>query len=363
MIAPLALFLGLGPAAAADLALLGNSYTFFNDLDVQVRTLLAEADPGVWESGETVRLADGGLRFVDHVQRVGQSGSAWATAFAPGSTWDWVILQEQSQIPGFPEGQADIEASVGAAGDLDDIAESTGAQTVFLLTWGRRAGDPDNDWLYPDFETMQALLTAGYTRYRDTTSTAARPTWIAPAGPAFARVFAEERAAGDDPLSPTSRFSRLYTGDGSHPSPIGTYLAACVLVGTLTGKPTVGLSPVGGVSAEDAAWLQAAADATVADATLGFRYPWQAGDDGGSGDDGGVGGGSGADGGADGDGAAGDDGAGGDGAAADTAADDAPQGRPAKVTREGGCSTAPSPLAASLGLSLAGVAALRRRRR
>jgi hypothetical protein len=360
---PLLLWLGLGPAAAADLALLGNSYSFFNDLDVQVRALLAEADPAAWAEGDTVRLADGGLRFVDHRQRIGQSGSAWATAFAPGATWDWVILQEQSQIPGFPEGQADIEASVVAAGELDDVAEAAGAQSVFLLTWGRRAGDADNEWLYPDFETMQGLLSAGYARYRDTTSTTDRPTWIAPAGPAFARVHADERAAGVDPLASTSRFSRLYTGDGSHPSPLGTYLAACVLVGTLTGQATVGLSPVGGVSAEDAAWLQAAADATVADATLGYTYPWQGGaGDGGSGgaSDGAAGDGGGSD------GAAGDDGgsdgaAGDDGAAADTGPG-VPVGTPAKVSRDGGCASAPASPAAAGALGALVVAARRRRR-
>jgi hypothetical protein len=270
----LALVALLARAHADDLLHVGNSYTFFNDLELVTRGLLAQADVERWSEGRTVRLADGGLRFVDHLDRAGQAGTAWNTALAGTDTWDWVVLQEQSQIPGFPQDQSDFRASRRAAADLDDRVETTGAHTVFLLTWGRRLGDESNRERFPDFATMQAALTEGYLAYRDATSTAARPTWVAPAGPAFARVHADALAAGEDPLAPGSRFSRLYTEDGSHPSPLGTYLAACVLTGTITGQRTRGFASVPGVPPEDAAWLQATADATVRDTALPFTYPW-----------------------------------------------------------------------------------------
>jgi hypothetical protein len=270
----LALVALLARAHADDLLHVGNSYTFFNDLELVTRGLLAQADAERWSEGRTVRLADGGLRFVDHLDRAGQAGTAWNTALAGTDTWDWVVLQEQSQIPGFPQDQSDFRASRRAAADLDDRVETAGARTVFLLTWGRRLGDESNRERFPDFATMQAALTEGYLAYRDATSTEARPTWIAPAGPAFARVHADVLAAGEDPLAPGSRFSRLYTEDGSHPSPLGTYLAACVLTGTITGRRTTGLASIPGVPPEDAGWLQTTADATVRDAALPFTYPW-----------------------------------------------------------------------------------------
>jgi hypothetical protein len=110
-----------------------------------------------------------------------------------------VVLQEQSQIPGFPQDQSDFRASRRAAEDLDDRIEASGAQTLLLLTWGRRAGDEANRERFPDFTTMQAALTDGYLAYRDATSTEARPTWIAPAGPAFARVYAATLADAASP--------------------------------------------------------------------------------------------------------------------------------------------------------------------
>ena len=261
-------------ASADDLLHVGNSYTFFNDLELVTRGLLAQADAARWSEGRTVRLADGGLRFVDHLARTEQDGSGWQAALAGTDTWDWVVLQEQSQIPGFPQDQSDFRASRRAAQDLDERVEASGAQTLLLLTWGRRAGDEANRERFPDFTTMQAALTDGYLAYRDATSTEARPTWIAPAGPAFARVYAATLTAGEEPLAAGSRFSRLYTEDGSHPSPLGTYLTACVLTGTITGRPTSGLLPSPGVTADDAAWLQSAADATVHDTALPFTYPW-----------------------------------------------------------------------------------------
>jgi homocysteine S-methyltransferase len=51
----------------------------------------------------------------------------------------------------------------------------------------------------------------------------------------------------------------LHDADGSHPSPAGTYLAACTFLGALLGKSPVGAPvDVGGVTPDDAALLQAA---------------------------------------------------------------------------------------------------------
>lgn len=224
-------------AWGSDVLFVGNSYTFVHDLDVLTREALA----GDGDSGLTVRLAEGGLRWIDHVNRAEALGTAWERALVdPTSGWTWGILQEQSQIPGFPEGNAELVASREAARTLDGWLEDRGADTVLLMTWGRRDGDPDNPDLYPDFATMQERLAAGTQATADALSTVERPVRVAPAGLAFAVVHDRE----------PETFPLLYGPDGSHPSLAGEWLAAAVLYGTLTGHDPTGLAAPVGVSPE-----------------------------------------------------------------------------------------------------------------
>lgn len=243
----------------------GNSYTQTNDLDRAVAEVFASAGEAV----EASRLASGGWRFVDHLAAAGVAGSEHAVALA--APQDWVVLQEQSQIPGFPDGQADVEASRDAAVALDALAAGTGGGTLFLMTWGRRDGDPTNPTLYPDFPTMQAHLADGYLRYVALASADGTPAWVAPAGLAWQRVHDDVLAAGADPATPGSPFARLYLPDGSHPSPRGTYLTACVVYASLTGRSPEGLAAPAVVS--DAPYLQAVAAAVVLQGA-GIDYPW-----------------------------------------------------------------------------------------
>lgn len=230
---------------------LGNSYTFVNELDQVVAALYEEAGEPIG----TVRLAEAGYRFVDHVAQLEAGGSAWDAAFS--APQQWVVLQEQSQIPGFPANNAERIESGAAAVELDAAVAAAGGTTVFLMTWGRRDGDADNASLYPDFSTMNALLDAGYLAYATDAAEDGSVAYVAPVGRAFARVWASEA----DPLDPGSAFYALYQGDGSHPSPDGTWLAACVLYSTLTGRSAEGLAP--SISVSDADGLAAHAWAAV----------------------------------------------------------------------------------------------------
>ncbi|MDP2317617.1 MAG: MYXO-CTERM sorting domain-containing protein [Pseudomonadota bacterium] len=249
---------------------LGNSYTLQGPLDEAVEAVFAAAG----EEVSAARLAEPGWRLPQHVEAIETDGSAWSLAFAEPQAW--VVLQDQSQIPGFPAGQADLVASQEAAVTLDTLAAATGAQTLFLMTWGRRDGDEQNPELYPDYPTMQAALAAGYLDYAARASEDGTPAWVAPAGLAWARVYDDLVAAGLDPLDPTSPFAGLYVADGSHPSERGSYLAACVVYASVTGSSPVGLAAPEAVP--DAAYLQAVAAAVVLDGE-GIAYPWEDGSD------------------------------------------------------------------------------------
>lgn len=246
----------LGSAFASDLMFVGNSYTYYNDLPSLVANLLEE---GVGGSVQTTALTSGGLKFVDHLSR-SQNNTNWINGFSVYH--DFVLFQEQSQIPGFPQSESMWIASQDAFVALDDLAEAQGSASMLLMTWGRRDGDSTNSWLYPDFATMQELLKEGYLTYADTATTSERPIWVAPMGLGFANLKIHHPAL----------FEQLYTGDGSHPSYAGSYLAACVIYAALTGYSPVGL--VAGAPT-DAQVFQEMAELSVIDEPFGdIPYPW-----------------------------------------------------------------------------------------
>lgn len=335
------------------LLFLGNSYTFVNELDQVTLGVFQAADPGL--DAEAVRLAEAGYTFPMHLaQADGTNGAtAWSDALVTGSTdWDWVMLQDQSQIPGFPADNADYLASVDALAGLDAMVAAKHAQPVLLMTWGRLHGDDANPDRYPDYPTMQALLAEGYEAYAASIRTPEHGVWVAPAGYAWRHIYEAEVAAGQDPTQPGTLFAALYQSDGSHPSPAGTYLAACVVYATITGQDPTGLPAPDAVPADAVAELQQAAAAAVFDESPELVYPWQdavdpggdtAGDTAGDSADTAPDSASDADTGAD--------------AAGDTA-DDAP----GDGASTGGCGCASAPAGGTGLAALLGVLALRRRR-
>jgi len=244
-------------ASDSDLLFVGNSYTSANNLAVIVEGLLEE---GAFDSVDVSALTGGGLRFVNHLSRT-QNNSSWSSAFS--SFQNWTIFQEQSQIPGFPQTEAMWIESLDAFLSLDELVAQQGGESVLMMTWGRRDGDSQNTWLYPDFETMQELLQDGYLRYASTASSNTRKVWVAPVGEGFAQI----------KIQHPQQFSQLYTNDGSHPSYNGSYLAACILYSTLTGRSSVGLQ-TGAPSNHTAIYQEIAEGVVLAEPFGDFPYPW-----------------------------------------------------------------------------------------
>jgi hypothetical protein len=226
----------LAAAAESKTLFVGNSYSFANgDLVAQGYAELLSEATGKLPVVEMV--AKGGYTFVGHLEDAGTEGEQLKDLLtAEGATWSTVVLQEQSVIPAYHIFIADgWYDSLKAAGGLDDLAEAAGADTVFLMTWGRREGLPQDLETLPDFLTMQGLLAGGYAKYADYTSTPDRPVKVAPVGLAWQAVWEDAVAKGEDPLAHDGLFWRLYTGDGSHPSVLGSYLAALVVFATISG--------------------------------------------------------------------------------------------------------------------------------
>ena len=221
------------PAAARGpirMLFIGNSYTFANDLPGMLAKLsVAGRQPRIVAAVE----APGGCTFERHVAE-GRAAQKIA-----GGRWDYVVLQEQSQMPVF-----DPPRTLEYGSQLDKLARESEARTLFFQTWAR-AGQPD----------MQDGLSATYARLaREAAATAdgSPGGLVVPVGDAWRRVLA-------NPPAPA-----LHVADGSHPTPAGTYLAACVFYGVVHGKSPVGLTGrFAGLDNATARRLQEVAWATV----------------------------------------------------------------------------------------------------
>ena len=134
------------------------------------------------------------------------------------SKWDIVVLQEQSQTPAFPRQQRKELMETPAKKLVDEIREAD-AIPVFFLTWGRRDGDRSN-FADDTFEEMQKRLNAGYSETAEATGGCA----IVPVG----KVWATQVERGDG--------KPLYRKDGSHPSKLGSQLAALIFYTSIYGR-------------------------------------------------------------------------------------------------------------------------------
>jgi len=211
---------------------LGNSYTAVNDLPYTFAAL-------AWSAGrrvDTALLAPGGWALADHAT------DPDTQATLAGSSWSWVVLQEQSEIPALESDRQTL--MYPAARDLVRMARAANAEPIFFDTWAHQDGWPQNG--LPDYASMQSAIDAAYLLIASEQRAA-----VAPVGQAWAQV-----VAGDP--NPA-----LWQSDGSHPTSKGTYLAACVFYAAIFRSSPVGLGYHPWVSDADARELQQAAADTV----------------------------------------------------------------------------------------------------
>ena len=255
---------------SASVLMMGNSYTSANNLASVVEGVL-DAD----NINATVSSVNGGgMKLPQHWSNVNTSGNQWNTTLR-STAWDYVVLQDQSQVPTFPSSNSMWQDSKNASILLSDAISDEGAETVMFMTWGYRDGDSLNAF-NNNFTSMQARLVEGYTRYAENISSAGNAVWIAPVGLAYKSIHDSVVANGDDPTVSGNLFYDLYTSDGSHPSLSGSYLAACVFHSTITGQTCVGSNDSTNLNASVKLALQQAADDTVFNQTTGMSYyPWE----------------------------------------------------------------------------------------
>ena len=221
-------------ATCTRILFIGNSYTSVNDLPALLASLAASAGRHV----DAAMLSSNGATLADHV------AAPDTAATISSRRWSVVVLQEQSQIPALSSTrQSEMEP---AAATLVRVARSAGAMPLLLATWGHEAGWPGAG--LPTYASMQAALDDGYRIVA-----AELGVRVAPVGSAWEGLVQLEPQIA------------LWQVDGVHPTPAGSYVAACVLYATVFGRSPEGLAFHAGLPDRDATAIQTIAREVVLD--------------------------------------------------------------------------------------------------
>ncbi|MFM9007852.1 MAG: PKD domain-containing protein, partial [Bacteroidota bacterium] len=221
---------------------LGNSYTSYNNLPQLVQSLSTAA-------GKTMIVDSnmpGGMTVSGHIN------DPTSLAKISQGTWDYVVIQEQSQIPSIDFYR--YNDMYPAMNDLKVLVEQSNpcSRIITYMTWGRRFGgqqcDPTNTYCSPvfaDFNHMQDSLTSAYTEISDLLN-----MQCAPVGVTWQNI-----------LNDTALV--LHSSDNSHPNLDGSYVAALTLYSSIWKEPTSGISYTAGLTPSLAQYYQQMSDTTV----------------------------------------------------------------------------------------------------
>ncbi len=227
---------------------IGNSYTYYNDMPKMVADIAASmGDTLIYESH-----TPGGWKLQDH----------WAPPQDPcvqkvkTASWDYVVLQEQSQMPAFGQLGPSHPTYIYAGQFtklIRDSAKCTSA--MFYMTWGYKDGDPNNcpsPQYFCTYEGMDSVIRARYMELADSFDAV-----VSPAGAVRRYIRANHPSI------------ELYQSDGSHPTVEGSYAVACAFYTALFKKDPTAVTFNSTIPATDAANIRAAAKKVVYDS---FAY-------------------------------------------------------------------------------------------
>ena len=216
---------------------IGNSYIAANNLPHLVKGIACSGRHKL----SVTALTPGGYKFYQHAK------DRNTLNVIASRKWDFVVLQNQSQIPGLKPARVRARSTPHAKKLVKAIkANHRNTKIIYYVTWGRENGDSQNCKYYRKvctFEGHTQALLAGYTLYRNATGGT-----LAKAGPAW-------KAVVDDRQAPFAA-GELWSGDHSHPTLRGTYLAACTIFAAMFDQSPAGLYYPADLSKSDAAYLQ-----------------------------------------------------------------------------------------------------------
>ena len=186
----------------------GNSYTYYNNMPQVLYAFSESRDIGLVASKTVV----GGAELREHWNNGSDDKPNWSIntrEILEKGKYDIVILQDQSMMPVDYPDSTRVYVHLFA-----ELLKEIGSEPVLYMTWARER-----------IPQLQDQLTAIYAETGRTNHIK-----VAPVGEAF-RMARNLRPA-----------IQLFADDGTHPSPHGSYLAACTFFAVITGEDPVGLT-------------------------------------------------------------------------------------------------------------------------
>ncbi|WP_317897974.1 T9SS type A sorting domain-containing protein [Aurantibacillus circumpalustris] len=224
---------------------IGNSYTSVNNLPQLIHDVaLSAGDTLIFDS-----YTPGGYQLIDHSIDINCQNKIIAGG------WDYVVIQGQSQEPVVASNQFNN----GAAALYTLIRHYNPCAVIMpYMTWGRKNGDAS---LCPNFPLMcsyQSMDNELKLRYLN---------------------LASNLNGEVSPVSVVWKYLRqnysiinLYQPDESHPSPEGSYAAACCFYASLFKKDPTFITLNSGLNANDATIIKNAAKTQVFDSLQVWNY-------------------------------------------------------------------------------------------
>jgi PKD repeat protein len=221
---------------------LGNSYSSYNNLPQLVQSLSSSA-------GKTLIIDSnmpGGMTISGHVN------NATSIAKISQGNWDYVVIQEQSQIPSIDYYR--YNEMYPAMTDLKSLIEQYNpcAKIITYMTWGRQYGGqqcgPGATYCSPvfvDFNHMQDSLTSAYLEISEQLN-----IQCAPVGLTWQNI-----------LNDTTLI--LHSNDNSHPNIDGSYVAALTIYSSIWKQPSNGITFNAGLTQSRALYYQQMSDNTI----------------------------------------------------------------------------------------------------
>jgi hypothetical protein len=207
----------VAPMASPKILFIGNSFTARHNLPGMISELAAQR-------GKKLRhhlISAGGASLRRHWN----AGAALAAINSDSP--DYVVLQEQSTLPIKNAGR--MHESIRL---FDGAITAAGARTVLYMTWARRHAA----------DTQQTITDAYVSIGRELGAI------VVPVGLAWQSFLRKY----EEPV--------LHDRDDSHPTPAGSFLAACVFVATLFQENPVGIDvEIPGLSERDLRLIENAA--------------------------------------------------------------------------------------------------------
>lgn len=227
---------------------LGNSYTYYNNLP----QLLVNISQSTNDIIVVDSFTPGGYTLQGH------NSNVTSLSKINQGNWDFVVLQEQSQLPAFPISQVNTQVFPFAQSLNNTIvSQNPCAETVFYMTWGRENGDSENCSSNPpvcNYIGMDDLL-----RERYLTMTNDNNAIVSPVSVVWKY------------LRTNYPMMNLYDPDGSHPSLLGSYVAACCFYTVILRKNPTQITFNSTLSLSDANIIKTATKNLVFDNLLTWK--------------------------------------------------------------------------------------------